>query len=72
MLDCPGAWGRSIRVGSFIRETSTTRQSRGNVKSMCGKSHVHWDATLEPTQIDDAIPKGVHPKDHKFGSKKKK
>ncbi len=44
------------------------------MKSMCGKSHVHWDTTLDPTQtqIDDAIPKGVYPKDHKFGSKKNK
>jgi hypothetical protein len=46
----------------------------GNVKAICGRSHVHWDATLEPTQaqIDDPIAKGVHPKECKFGLKKKK
>jgi hypothetical protein len=46
----------------------------GNAKAECGRSHVQWDATLEPTQaqIDDAIAKEVHPRDRKSGKKAKK
>ncbi len=35
---------------------------------------MHWDATLEPTQvqIDDVIVEGAHPIDHGFGRKVKK
>ncbi len=31
-----------------------------NVKALCGGFHVHWDATLDPTQVqmDDEVVEG--------------
>ncbi len=45
-----------------------------NVKALCGGFHVHWDATLDPTQVqmDDEVVEGLHPTDHGFDRKLKK
>ena len=60
--------------GDLCKKDEHNPTKGGNVKAMCAKSHVHWDTALEPTQsqIDDVIAKGIHPKDRRFGLKKKK
>ena len=60
LLDCPGAWGRSIRVGNFVRETSTTRQRRGNVRSICCIAlGCNSRARLRPVSEEEEIVVGV-------------
>jgi hypothetical protein len=70
----PGGMGSKHLGGDLCKKDEHNPTKGGNVKAMCAKSHVHWDAALEPTQsqIDDAIAKGIHPKDRRFGLKKKK
>jgi hypothetical protein len=70
----PGSIGTKHMPGEHCTRDDHNPTKGGNVKAECGRSHVHWDATLEPTQaqIDDVIAKGVHPRDRKSGKKAKK